>query len=263
MADIEETRAIVSAGETYEGKVIPTRRAELDRPVTIHENATVTEGVYGQDITISKGVTVDGPVMAKESVEFTGGTVTADVGTDGKVIGERGTIHGTITGTKVTLEDCIVYGNVVGQDVVLEDCLLLGVIVGERTTELHDTICYTFKSFGEGVFKQTKIVLPQAIADGSVTLNSHIPVLSIPDKLLDDEREVSARLTRHDLAEHDGTQYLTLAPRLLQLSAVRERIKAIEDLFTGVVVSLKARDDGDQPGYDREWLEKELGELGE
>lgn len=263
MADIEETRAIVSADETYEGKLIPTQRAELDRPVTIHENATVTEGVYGQDVTISEGVTVDGPVMAKESVEFTGGTVAADVGTDGKVIGERATIHGTVTATKVTLEECVVYGNVVGQDVVLEECLVLGVVVGERSAELRDTICYTFKSFGEGVFKQTKIVLPQAVADGSVTLKTPISVLAIPDNLLDDERDGPARLTRHDLAEHDGTQYLTLAPRLLQLSAVRDRIEAIEDLFTGVVVSLKARDDGDQPGYDQEWLEKELGDLGE
>lgn len=261
MSEVEETRAVIAPNETYEGKLIPTRRAEIARPVTIHEGATVTGGVYGQDVSIETDATIDGPVMAQTSIEFDGGTVTADVGTPGRVIGEDGTFFGTITATKITLSNCKIYGHVVGQEIRLDECLVFGVVVGERTTELRDTLCFTFKSFGEGVLDGVEVVLPQAVADGSMSLETPVSVLSIPDTLLHEERDGEPDLTEHDLTEYGGTQYLTLAPRLLRLSEVREQIREIEDVFSRVIMSLKAADGSDPERFDKGWLEDQLGKI--
>lgn len=260
MADIEPTRAIVSPGETNEGKIIPTERRAINRPVTIHENATVTDAVYGEEVSIEADATVDGPVMARESVRLTGGRVSADIGTGGKLVDERGRVAGTVVGTRVTLSDCVLYGNVVGEDVILEDCLVLGLVVAERTLELRETTCYTFKCFGEATLDRTNIVIPQAVVDGGLELETPVSVLAIPEADLDDRRDGDPRLTRADLVEHDDTRYLTLAPRLLRLSEISNRIDAVEDLLTDVVVSLKT-DDPDRPAFDKSEFESELVEV--
>ena len=170
--------------------------------------------------------------MAKNAVELTDCEVASAVGTPGKVTATATHVRSTVTGSKVRLTDCVVRGNVVGSDVILENCVVLGLVAGERSLDLKDTLCYTFKSYGEARLSDAEVVLPQAVTDGSVTLETPVTVLGVDD----DHEDEHTSLTRHDLVTHDGTQYLTLADRVLNLEAVRERIDDLETELQAAVI---------------------------
>lgn len=255
MSEIEETRAIVERGETYEGSVIPTRKAEIERPVTVKPGATVTEGAYGQTVSVGAGATVDGPVMGKQAVEVTDGVVRGDVGTAGKVETESATVHGTVTATRLRLVDTTVVGNVVAQQATLEDCTVVGTVVGERSLRLEGTTCYTFKSYTEGTIADSRVLLPQAVADGSTTLESPVSVRSIrrKERFVEGDDDRFPTLTRTDVEVVDGTRYLTLVPRLLDLEAVETRLEQLEEFLRAVELAQYNRTAFDPPG-DAEWV---------
>lgn len=231
MAIVERTRAIVEADERYDGKIVPLEQAEIDRRVTIREGATVSGGIYGENVTLETGSLVQGSIMASNGVELTDCEVASAVGTPGKVTATGAHVRSTVTGSKVQLTDCVVRGNVVGSDIVLENCVVLGLVVGERSLDIADSLCYTLKSYGETRLADVNVVLPQAVVDGSVTLETPVGVLGIGGE--DDEH---TSLTRHDLVDYDGTQYLTLADRVLNLEAVRERIDELETELQAAVI---------------------------
>jgi hypothetical protein len=254
VSKIEETRAIINAGETYEGSVIPTRQAEIERPVTIHENATVTDGVYGQEVAVEPAATIDGPIMAREAVEIDGGKITGDVGTPGSVSIESGIVSGTIMGSRLRLVDTTVVGNVVASEAILENCTVIGTVVGEQRLEMESTTCYTFKSYIEGTFTDVSVLLPQAIVDGTFSLQSPIEVRSIrrKDQFVEDGQTVPI-LTEDDTRTVDGTRYLTLVPRLLDVEAVEDRIDQLEGFLRAVAL---AQDDETtvDPPTESEWV---------
>ena len=99
MASIEKTRAVVEQGETYDGRIIPTVKAELGRPVRIKAGATVQGSVYGDTVGVEGG-TVDGSVMASEGTEFEDATIHGEVGSDGKVVASGTTVVGRPPSTK-------------------------------------------------------------------------------------------------------------------------------------------------------------------
>lgn len=254
MSNIEETRAIVEPEETYEGSVIPTRQAEIERPVTIHEGATVTEGVYGETVTVESDAVVDGPAMAKEAIEVAGGTVDGDVGTPGRIEADDATIGGTVTGSRVRLVETTVVGNVVASEAILEDCTVLGTVVGEQRLEMSSSTCYTFRSYIDGKFENVGILLPQAVVDGSFSLASPIEVRSIrrkPQFVEGDDRIPT--LTDEDLRTVEGTSYLTLVPRLLDVEAVEERLAAIESFLRSVVLA-SHNEASFEPPEGSEWV---------
>jgi len=244
VATIEQARALVEPGETYRGQIIPTERAEIDRPVRVGKGATVTGGLYGETVTVGPDTLVGASVMASNEIELGGGEVDGEVGTPGAVEGNGAHVHGTVTGSYVDLTDCVVRGNVVGTEVTLEDCTVLGVVSGERQLTLRSTVCHTFKSQREATLDDAAVVLPQAIANGSVTLESPVEVRGFgQSEGFDTGAGEGLELTRADLVTDDGVQYLTLAPRLLDLDAVGDRL----DDLTGdlrAVVAKGAGSDG-------------------
>ncbi|MFC7177002.1 hypothetical protein [Halosegnis marinus] len=247
MADIERTRAVVEAGETFDGKVIPTVQAELDRPVRIREGATVQGSVYGATVETDADATVEGSVMAADAVELEGGRVHGEVGTPGKVVGSDATVEGTVTGKRVRLTDCVVRGNVVGTELVLENCVVLGIVTADRSLAVEDSLCYTFRSHGDTRLDGATTILPQAICDGPVELASPVTVAGLGE--LDvtvegdegdesDADDASGRLpemTTEDLYDRGDTTYLTLAPRVLNLEKVTERLDELERAVLGAV----------------------------
>lgn len=245
MAHVERTRAVVEAGETYDGKIIPTVRAELDRPVRVRDDATVQGSVYGETVEMAPGSTVEGSVMASESFEMEGGHVHGEVGTPGKVLASGARVDGTVTGTRVRLRNCVVRGNVVGTEVVLEDCVVLGIATADRHLTVEDSLCYTLRGRSETRLDGATLVLPQAIVDGSLRLESSVEVAGLgrldvnedggeadaSDGDDADGSEAEGRLpqmTKRDLYEQDGTRYLTLAPRVLNLEKVTDRLDELE-----------------------------------
>lgn len=238
MAEIDPTRAVVEAGETYDGKIVPTEQAEIDRPVRVYEDATVTGGVYGASVELEAG-TIEGSVMASDGVEFAGGTVDGEVGTPGKVTGESATVHGTVTGQRVRLQNAVVFGNVVGKDVILEDCLVVGIVTAERKLALEGSLCYTFKSHGETVLEDATVVLPQAVLSGEVDFRSPVVVTGLGE--LETVEDDLPRMDESDLLEVDGDTYLSLTPRILNLKAVTERLDELEELLSEVAAT--TRDD--------------------
>lgn len=239
MASIEKTRAIVEPNETYDGKIIPTVQAEIDRTVKIKDGATVKGSVYGETVKLQGGA-VDGSVMAAESVELKGGTVEGEVGTDGKVVGTGGTIHGTVTGKRIRLSECIVYGNVVGSDVILEDCVVIGIVTAERKLVAENALCYTFKSYGEAKMHDLSVVLPQAIVEGQVQFASPVAVTGL-GKLDIGDGELPS-MTEDDIIDVEGSTYLTLSPRILNLEAVTDRLEELEGTLQRVVTATSRED---------------------
>lgn len=247
MAHIERTRAVVEAEETYDGRIFPAEQAEIDRPVRIREDSTVLGGVYGETVETADGATVEGSIMASESVELDGGRVHGEVGTPGSVVATGARVDGTVTGQRVRLTDCVVRGNVVGADVILENCVVLGLATADRGLTIEDSLCYTFRSRGETTLEETTVVLPQAIADGSLTLETPVAVAGLgPLDVADATGE--GRLPEMDASdryEQGGTTYLTLAPRVLNLEAITERLEELEE---GIMATVD--DTSDEGGAD-------------
>lgn len=243
MASIEKTRAIVESEETYDGKIIPTEQAEINRPVRIRSGATVQGSVYGATVSVQAG-TVDGSIMSSEGTELKGGIVRGEVGSDGKVTGEGATVHGTVTGQRIRLTGSIVYGNVIGTNVILEDCVVIGVVTAERELVGEQSLCYTFKSYGETTLDDLSVVLPQAILEGEVRFNSPVPVTGLGELKSEVVEGDSALPTMDetDIIRMNDETYLSLLPRILNLEAVTDRLKELEETLERVATA-RSRDE--------------------
>lgn len=247
MAHIEQTRAVVEADERYDGRIFPTERAELDRPVRINRGSTVEGSVYGNAVEVSEDAAVEGSIMAAETVELDGGRVDGEVGTPGRVLASDSRVAGTVTGKRVRLTDCLVRGNVVGDDVVLENCVVLGIATADRGLVLEDSLCYTFRSRGETTLEDSTIVLPQAIADGPISFETSLAVAGLGElDLSTGDRAEDGSLPMmddNDVYERDGTTYVTMAPRVLNLEKVTARLDELEHGIMEVVDDTSADED--------------------
>lgn len=225
MVEIDETRAVVEEGETHDGRIIPTLRAELDRAVRVYEDAEVTGSVYGKSVELDGGV-IGGSVMASESVEVDGGVVDGEIGTPGKVTGEGTTVYGTVTGERVRLTEAVVYGNVVGTEVILEDCLVLGIVATDRALTLEGTLCYSFKAHGETTLDDVSVVLPQAMITEDTSLETPVTVTGLGRlETLEDDLP---RMDEDDVVSYSDSLYLSLTPRILNLEQVADRLEQLE-----------------------------------
>lgn len=239
MVSIEKTRAVVEEGETYDGKIIPTVKAEINRPVRIYENATVKGSIYGQTVALEGG-TVSGSIMASESIEFDDGTVDGEVGTDGRVVGSGVTVHGTVTGKRIRLEDSVILGNVVGADVILENCAVIGIVTAERNLTIDDGLCYTFKSYGQTRLTEAATVLPQAIVEGELKLTTPVSVTGLGE--LEVEEGTLPQMDKTDIVTVDDSTYLSLSPRILNLEKVTDRLDELEKALQRVVAASSAEE---------------------
>lgn len=228
MADIERTRAVVEADERYDGRIFPAERAELNRPVRVRSGATVEGDIYGDTVEIDDDVAVEGSVMAAEAVELAGGRVEGELGTPGKVVATGSHVEGTVTGKRVRLTDCVVRGNVVGSDVILENCVVLGIATSDRNLTVENSLCYTFRSHGDTTLENATVVLPQALADGPLTFETPVRVAGLGQLDVADDGDALPTMAAEDVYDQDGTTYLTLAPRVLNLEAVTDRLDELE-----------------------------------
>lgn len=242
MPAIEKTRAIVEAGETYDGKIIPTEKAEIDRPVRINEDATVKGSVYGDSITITEG-TVEGSAMASSTVELENGEVDGELASDGQLTSDGSTVYGTVTGTRVRLTDTVVYGNVVATEAVIENSIVIGIVCTENTLVLDDSLAYTFKSRGETTLTDADIVLPQARVGTNITFETPVRVTGLGT--LEVTGGEAPTLDESDLIDIDGTTYLSLAPRILNLEAVTDRLDELESGIKDVVTATSRKETPD------------------
>jgi hypothetical protein len=236
MAHVDETRAIVEAGETYDGAVRPSEQADLGRPVGIREGATVKGSVYGETVEIGVGARIEGSVMASESVELMGGHVRGEIGCPGRVIAHDARVGGTITGKRVRLIDSIVRGNVVGIEAIVENSVALGLATADRSLTIEDSLVYSVRSHGETTFDGATIVLPQAIVNETPTFETPVTVAGLGELEVDapDDRRLPT-MTEDDLYDRDETTYLTLAPRVLNLEKVTDRLERLETAILDAV----------------------------
>ncbi|SIS20879.1 bactofilin family protein [Natronorubrum thiooxidans] len=243
MAQIETTRAVVEANETYDGKIIPTEQAEIDRPVRVRDGSTVQGSIYGETVEIHSDAVVEGSVMGSGSVEVTDSRVTGEIGTPGRVFAETARVEGTITGKRIRLTDCVVRGNVVGMNVILENCVVLGITTADRELTIENSLCYTVRSSGDTILEDTTLILPQAIVNGTLDLETpvtvaglgHIQVDQDGDNRSEDDNPPLPTMTKDDRYEREGTTYLTLAPRVLNLEQVTDRLDELENAIVATV----------------------------
>jgi hypothetical protein len=119
-------------------------------------------------------------------------------------------------------------------------------VAATQSLELHGSMCYTFKSRQEAVLDRAQLILPQAVADGDVTLETPVRMVGFATDGVPSDGRLMA--TEDDLITQDGTQYLTLSHRLLNLEGARERLDELEELLEHAMLD----DDADE--YDREWV---------
>lgn len=251
MAQIETTRAVVEADETFDGKIIPTEQAELDRPVRVHNGATVQGSLYGETVEVHPDAVVEGSVMGAGAVEVTSGRVTGEIGTPGRVVAEGARVEGTVTGKRVRLTDCVVRGNVVGMNVILENCVVLGIVTADRELTIENSLCYTVRSSGDTVFEDTTLILPQAVVGGTLDLKTPVAVAGLgrlrvaegADDGSEDNGSELPTMTDDDRFEREDTTYLTLAPRVLNLEQVTDRLDELETAIMAAVDDTSS-DDG-------------------
>lgn len=238
MAQIETTRAVVEADETFDGKIFPTERAEIDRPVRIRDGATVQGSLYGETVEVHSDSVVEGSIMGSEAVEVMDGRVTGEIGTPGRVVAEGARVGGTVTGKRVRLTDCVVRGNVVGMEVILENCVVLGIATADRELTVENSLCYTVRSSGDAVLADATLVLPQATVGGALDLETPVAVAGLGR--LDVETDAAddptlPTMTADDRYEREDTTYLTLAPRVLNLEQVTDRLDELENAIMAVM----------------------------
>jgi cytoskeletal protein CcmA (bactofilin family) len=242
MARIDDARAVVESGETYDGRIVPTARAELDRQVRIRDEATVLGSVYGDTVETSPRSEIEGSVMASEAVELDRSRIHGEVGTPGKVVGAGSRVDGTVTGQRIRLTDSVVRGNVVGDNVILENCVVLGLVTAEENLLIENSLCYTLRGLGETYLEDTTTVLPQAIVDGQVELETPVTVagLGTTDVAVDSgtDGEALPTMDESDLYESGKTGYLTLAPRILNPGTIDARLAELERGIMGAVGDL-------------------------
>jgi len=230
MAHIEHTRAVVEAQEMYDGRIIPSEQAEIDRPVRLRADATVRGSVYGGTVEANEGATVEGSVMASEGIEIDGAHVAGEVGTPDKVTATGARVDGTVTGTRVRLTDCVVRGNVVGSEVILENCVVLGIATADRSLTAENSLCYTVRAEGQVTADELTLVLPQAIMKGEIDLQSPVAVAGLGSiDVAGDTDERLPKMDADDLYEEGDNTYLTLAPRILNIEKVTDRLSELED----------------------------------
>jgi len=232
MSHIEQTRAVVEAEETHDGRIIPAKQAEIDRPVRLRANSTVFGSVYGGTVEADENATVEGSVMASDGIDLEGAHITGEVGTPDKVTATDAHVDGTVTGKRVLLSDCVVRGNVVGSEVILEDCVVLGIATADRSLTVENSLCYTVHAEGEAIVDELTVVLPQAIMKGAIDLQSPVAVAGLGSIDVESDGDGDGRLPEmdaDDLYEQGDTTYLTLAPRILNLQKVTGRLSELED----------------------------------
>ncbi len=245
MAELSDTRAIVDEGEIYEGQIIPTVQSEVDRDVTIGADAVVTDGIYGDDVTIESGACVEASVMGSTGVDLDGCEVYGDVGSDGRITASDAYTHSSVSGTTIRLQNCVIRGNVVGTTVRLENCLVLGIVAAERELVIEDSLCYTFKALGGGECTGTQVLLPQAVAGESFTITDPISVIGLP---ISNDNASEIELTDDDRVEYDEQTYLTIADRVLDLEGIEARIDTLEAMLREVVDAAEAASEADLRG---------------
>lgn len=231
MAKLEKTRAIIETDETYDGRVIPTEHAEIDRPVTIKEGSELEGGVYGDEVTVEANAVVNGSTLATSAIECDGGTITGDVGTPGRVTGENGEFRGSVTGKKIRLTNTVVSGNTVGNDVILENCLVCGIVAAETSLTLRNTVCYTFQSTTETTLDDAVVILPQAIIDEDPTFETPVQAIGLVVGDADDPIE----LTEADILTKEDNRYLTVADRLLDVKKAKSQLQDKEETLRHLV----------------------------
>lgn len=242
MADLSDTRATVDEGEVYDGKIIPTVQSEIDREVTVGPDAVVTDGIYGDEVTVERGARVEASLMGSTGVELERCEVYGDVGCDGRITATDAYAHSSISGTTLRLQDCVVRGNVVGTNVRLENCLVLGIVAADRELVLEDSLCYTFKAIGGGECTGTQVLLPQAIADPSFTLADPISVVGLPISN-DDATEI--QLDDDDRVQYEEQTYLTITDRVLDLDGIEDRIDTLEAMLRDAVTEAEVASEAD------------------
>lgn len=235
MSKIEQTRAVIDDEETYDGTLVPTVKGELSRSVRVRDEAVVEGSVYGGTVQLFAGSTVEGSIMASESIEVEAGRVYSEVGTPGRVLAEDSQFDGSVTGKRVRLSDCVVCGNLAGTHVSVENCLVIGIVSADRELTLENSLCYTFRSHGSTTIDDATIVLPQAIADGNVTFRSPVRVAGLGSLDSEDDADQLPEMTERDLYEQGGTTYLTLSPRILNLEKVSDRLDDLDSAIQRAV----------------------------
>lgn len=245
MAEIEATRAVVEAAETYDGRIIPARQAEIDRPVKVRESATVLGDIYGGTVEADPDTSVEGSMMASDGIELDGAHVHGELGTPGRVLANDTKIDGTVTGKRVRLTDCVVRGNVVGAEVILENCTVLGIATAERSLMIEESLCYTVRGRGETRLDGTTLILPQAIIESTLELPTPVTVAGLGKIDVDGDTSDGRlpEMTSDDIYTQEDTSYLTLAPRILNVEKATDRLQELEDGIMDVVDDTSS-DDG-------------------
>ena len=212
---ITTNRAIING--VYDNMIIPNKHNEVNRTVKLEEGSHVKGGIYARRIDVSSNTTVEGPVFAREGIDFQNAKFQSEVASSGPIIGQNSSFSSGITADIINIKNCIIRTNVTARQAIIKDSIILGLVTGSEKLEMDNTLCHTFKS-GKSDINQVSLLLPHAIIHGKLHLHSPIKCPFI------ESEKGSIILTKRDIVNRDGVNYLTISPRVMNLKKVKNNI---------------------------------------
>ncbi len=245
------TRCIVSGREP--GGILPGVRSEMWRDLYLRPGADIEGGVFCNRLHVEGGpVRVRGAVYAREAIEITcrpgedaeGATVefgsvvtTPDSIMVDEKCGTRVRFLADVMAGRVRLRNSWVRGNVAARNGIIGESVVLGAVLCDGTLSLRDVIVGSFKAASVNLQPEIALLDPFASTSERPRIGTRVRCLGLAGlrALLAGEDTVSGIV---DLTDEDFVQVvesmregarqvwmLTLAPRILDLEKVQDRIR--------------------------------------
>lgn len=115
----------------------------------------------------------------------------------------------------------------------------VGLVGTDRSLIVEDSLCYTLRSRGETTLKRARLVLPLAIVDGDLNLQTPVEVVGVSNPTSDDH----PTMTSDDHREREGTACLTLAHHLSNVKPVSDQLTSDEAELARVARATMATDE--------------------
>ncbi|MCL2284276.1 MAG: hypothetical protein FWC26_13250 [Fibromonadales bacterium] len=178
MQELKEVRfnetEVLLKDSRVKSPILPEKRDQMNRTVTIQGNAVIEGAVYAQRLAIQTGdAEFMGAVFANlelhVNTDATGKIIfRKSVGSADSVVSRASNANllfaNDINAKKVTLYNAFVAGSIYADDIVLENCVVIGGVFATQKIDMKDSIVGTFNGASVSVSSFAGILLPSAFS---------------------------------------------------------------------------------------------------
>ncbi|MFB6158987.1 MAG: hypothetical protein ABEJ95_05020, partial [Candidatus Nanohalobium sp.] len=112
----------------------------------------------------------------------------------------------------------------------------------------------TFKSREKAIMQNAELLIPQAIIRGEIDFKTPVKVKSIKTE------DGYPELDQNDIYRQEEEDYLTLAPRIINLEEVMHQLKEIRKFIRSKVISDRLIKTDKGANFDKELIQERINE---